>query len=327
MEVNFSPSLNITVTFSNPSGGGGSFSCSELLGCTIFTEVQSQATEALSTANSAATLAGTANTNATNALSAASTATTTANNAQSTATTANNTANSANTTANNVQTALNNLTTTTIAEGSNLFFTVARVLATALTGVVFTDATSISATDTVLQAFGKLQAQINNILALFEKGYKPLAISTAVQSHTGNTSLSPLYSMPYSVGDIIANDLIKFKAAVSKIGANGNHTIGIYWNSTNNISTAILLGSTVTTLGNPYLPFERTFAIRSLTSLVAYSTTTPTANDSTAAANSAVSIINTVNFGVSGFLIFGVTLGSASDTETLQRLEITRTRI
>lgn len=47
-------------------------------------------------------------------------------------------------------------------EGStNLYFTVARVLATLLTGYSVGSNVAIAATDTVLQAFGKVQAQIN----------------------------------------------------------------------------------------------------------------------------------------------------------------------
>jgi hypothetical protein len=52
------------------------------------------------------------------------------------------------------------LTTTNISEGTNLYFTTARVLATALTGFVASTNTAIAATDTILQAFQKAQAQI-----------------------------------------------------------------------------------------------------------------------------------------------------------------------
>lgn len=60
----------------------------------------------------------------------------------------------------NSQTGIVVLTTTDIAEGTNQYFTTARVLATALTGLSVTG-TSVVATDTILQAFGKLQNQIN----------------------------------------------------------------------------------------------------------------------------------------------------------------------
>lgn len=51
--------------------------------------------------------------------------------------------------------------TSDLAEGSNLYFTTARVLATALAGYVVGADVAIAATDTVLQAFEKAQGQIN----------------------------------------------------------------------------------------------------------------------------------------------------------------------
>jgi len=56
------------------------------------------------------------------------------------------------------------LTTDNVAEGStNLYFTVARVRATILTGISFVSGAVITATDTVLSALGKLQKQISSI--------------------------------------------------------------------------------------------------------------------------------------------------------------------
>jgi hypothetical protein len=52
------------------------------------------------------------------------------------------------------------LTTTDINEGTNEYFTAARVRAVVLTGLSFVTNAVISATDSVLVAFGKLQAQI-----------------------------------------------------------------------------------------------------------------------------------------------------------------------
>jgi hypothetical protein len=52
------------------------------------------------------------------------------------------------------------LTTTDIAEGTNEYFTAARVRAVLLTGLSLATNAVISATDSVLIAFGKLQAQI-----------------------------------------------------------------------------------------------------------------------------------------------------------------------
>jgi hypothetical protein len=67
------------------------------------------------------------------------------------------------------------LTTSDISEGTNEYFTAARVRAVVLTGLSLVTNAVISATDTVLSAFGKLQAQITANLS-------------TLTSHTSNTS-------------------------------------------------------------------------------------------------------------------------------------------
>ena len=66
-------------------------------------------------------------------------------------------------------------TTTNLAEGTNQYFTAARVRAVVLTGLSLVTNAVISATDSVLIAFGKLQAQITANLS-------------TLTSHTSNTS-------------------------------------------------------------------------------------------------------------------------------------------
>jgi hypothetical protein len=67
------------------------------------------------------------------------------------------------------------VTTTDITEGTNQYFTAARVRAVVLTGLSLATNAVISATDTVLSAFGKLQAQITANLS-------------TLTSHTSDTS-------------------------------------------------------------------------------------------------------------------------------------------
>lgn len=57
-------------------------------------------------------------------------------------------------------------TTSDLAEGTNLYFTAARVLATILTGLSTTTNAAITAADTMLSALGKLQAQITGNAAI-----------------------------------------------------------------------------------------------------------------------------------------------------------------
>jgi hypothetical protein len=67
------------------------------------------------------------------------------------------------------------VTTSDISEGTNEYFTAARVRAVVLTGLSLATNAVISATDSVLVAFGKLQAQITANLS-------------TLTSHTSNTS-------------------------------------------------------------------------------------------------------------------------------------------
>lgn len=74
--------------------------------------------------------------------------------------------------------------TDAVPEGaSNLYFTPARVLATALQGFVVGANSALAATDTVLQAFGKIQAQINNLLSV--KADKTITISAGTSLNGG----------------------------------------------------------------------------------------------------------------------------------------------
>lgn len=81
--------------------------------------------------------------------------------------------------------------TSDVPEGSSLYFTTARVLATLLTGVSFLTGGAIVSTDSVLVAFGKLQKQISdsnttaNIKTL-------LGITTLSGSNTGDETTASL---------------------------------------------------------------------------------------------------------------------------------------
>ncbi|MFS2189803.1 SGNH/GDSL hydrolase family protein [Mucilaginibacter sp. Mucisp84] len=58
-------------------------------------------------------------------------------------------------------------TTDAVPEGTtNKYFTASRVLTSVLTGIGFGTSTAVSATDTILQAFGKLQAQITGLFKI-----------------------------------------------------------------------------------------------------------------------------------------------------------------
>jgi len=78
-------------------------------------------------------------------------------------------------------------TTDAVPEGAtNKYFTVARVLTSVLTGIGFGTSTAITATDTILQAFGKLQAQITGLLKI-PTGGTAGQILAKVDGTDGNT--------------------------------------------------------------------------------------------------------------------------------------------
>lgn len=79
-----------------------------------------------------------------------------------------------------------NLSTTNVLEGTNLYFTTSRVLGTTLGGLSITGG-SIVSTDTVLQAFGKTQNQINGLLggAMYQGVWNASTNSPALSSGVG----------------------------------------------------------------------------------------------------------------------------------------------
>ncbi len=77
--------------------------------------------------------------------------------------------------------------TDAVPEGStNKYFTAARVLATLLTGIGFNSATAITATDTILGALGKLQAQFNALFKIPAGGMTGQVLAK-VDGSDGNT--------------------------------------------------------------------------------------------------------------------------------------------
>jgi hypothetical protein len=87
----------------------------------------------------------------------------------------------------NSQTGAVSLSTDNIGEGTaNKYFTVARVLASVLTGIGFSTATAVAATDTVLGALGKLQAQISALFTVPSGGTAGQVLAK-IDSANGNT--------------------------------------------------------------------------------------------------------------------------------------------
>lgn len=96
--------------------------------------------------------------------------------------------------------------TNDVPEGTSLYFTVARVLASVLTGIGFSSAIAVTATDTILVAIGKLQAQINAIFTTLDLkapirygSIVPLATATNLALAHENAYLRITATMTYTV--------------------------------------------------------------------------------------------------------------------------------
>lgn len=104
--------------------------------------------------------------------------------------------------------------TDALPEGSsNLYFTTARVLATVLTGISFATGGAIVSTDTVLEAFGKIQKQINDLITTVSGKQDTLVSGTNIKTINSGSILGG--------GDLDLNALYAPKSIpVVQIGTN-----------------------------------------------------------------------------------------------------------
>ncbi|MGZ3790297.1 MAG: beta strand repeat-containing protein [Bacteriovorax sp.] len=109
------------------------------------------------------------------------------------------------------------LDTSAVAENANLYFTNARVLGVPLAGFDNTLTGQVAATDTVLQAFGKTQKQINSLTT----GGSNYLIKNGPDTLSGAVSLTNVITAS-GAGDIIVNSIpLGMTSAVNKAYADG----------------------------------------------------------------------------------------------------------
>jgi hypothetical protein len=118
------------------------------------------------------------------------------------------------------------LTTTDIAEGTNQYFTQARVRTTPLTGYVVGANSALAATDDVLGAFGKIQAQLNakgtgtvtNIATGTFLTGGPITSTGTISLDTSNINLKTyIIEQAYNLGN---SDLTNMSTGVRKYNLN-----------------------------------------------------------------------------------------------------------
>lgn len=112
------------------------------------------------------------------------------------------------------------LTTTNINEGTNQYFTESRVRATVLTGLSLASNAVVAATDSVLVAFGKLQAQITAVSSSLAN-YVTLGTEqtiSALKTFTNGITLTPQATPTYAMGRVYfddTNDCLAFMDSIS----------------------------------------------------------------------------------------------------------------
>jgi len=121
--------------------------------------------------------------------------------------------------------------TDAVAEGSNLYFTTARVLGTVLAGISFVTSTAVTAADTVLVGIGKLQAQVTALnsskessiaagsTAQYWRGDKTWVAFAADVLGTALTGLSVLSATVVEATDTVLVGIGKLQAQVSGLRA------------------------------------------------------------------------------------------------------------
>lgn len=132
-----------------------------------------------------------------------------------------------------------------ISEGStNKWFTAARAIGTALTGFVTTTSSAVLATDSVLVAIGKLQAQIND-LQTFKAGIKV----SKIEAFSATSDASGLFSFTTSTSFTSPKIILTPQAGSSTEGYEAN-VISVSGTTVNGIvfhnkQQSVLVGGTI----------------------------------------------------------------------------------
>lgn len=162
----------------------------------------------------------------------------------------------------------------------------ANIRATVLTGLSTASATAITASDTVLSACGKLQAQINTL---------PLIIADATPSALVTTSGVSTIVKTYNIGSLNGRRILKFNVRVVRTltGANARVTVSLRDTVTNTVVT-VNLAQTLNTARTIFnlrreIPLDQTAGVMRI---MPFSTNTDDGEFTTPLTNQAINFTN-----------------------------------
>lgn len=236
---------------------------------------------------------------------------------------------------------LGDYTTSIVAEGTNQYFTTARVLATALAN--FTPSSSaIVATDTIIAAFGKAQGQINAKESTSNKGqsggYAGLdtgsrlsktnslrGVMTLKLDFTGytaaaNTTEQLLFAHQIPASTFAAGDQLNLEAWIGATSNANNKTFKVYLNTTNSLTGANLIGTFIATTNSASVKLERDISFITTTSIkagIAAATSSLKGDNATTLDSTAITIPNITS---SFYVIISGQKATSTDTLKIERV-------
>jgi hypothetical protein len=173
-------------------------------------------------------------------------------------------------------------TTDTVAEGTNKYYTAARVLSELLTGLNNQN-TAINSSDSILVALGKAQGQIdaresisskgiaNGYASLDTSGKHPKSqmnkgevaqyLNVTTNTAPAVTTESIFNSIEIQPGAIAAGDQLNISIWFGATSGTNNKTLRLYFNTSNSLSGATLIATLSVTTNSSSANFSRTCSI------------------------------------------------------------------
>jgi hypothetical protein len=190
------------------------------------------------------------------------------------------------------------------------------VRGTALTGLSTSSPALVTATDTILQAIGKLQAQV----------VTPIKANTLI-THTGTTAETIIFSSNNLNGLLAINDFFEQKLYIGGTLNTNNKIMKVYFGpNSNNLTSAIQFGTyNLNSATARFQAYQRVIQFQnSLSSQLIVSSTTNLLNQDTT--STVATETRTVNFGSAVYMHVSVALSNGTDSFFLYGIKTDITR-